>query len=258
MLRDWKWAHELEEDLYDGVRFGEELFTTTQLAFALNSARLAISVLAPPASVEYPVRIMLGCREIRGRGNAVKDSSIMDVGQSLARLFAVDAELYIDLSWDSGMICQGIAYDLLALRRRRCRLPLLPLLSKRVVSVFPRDLRVLLARMVWDTRHEDYWANDREDHDTARIQDNALTHNPPMDWHYPVRKLKPLARSWVHPFWWKEGLAENPTRDLSSLKMAKDDDQMQQMDIVPPPPPPPLEPEDDNVIWMDQCGEDSE
>ena len=221
-----RWAHEIEEDLYDGVRFGEELFTTTRLAFALNSARLAISALAPPASVEYPVRIRLGCREIRGRGNAVKDSSIMDVGQSLARLFSVYAELYILVFWQSDTLCEGIAYDLVALRRRRCRLPLLPLLSKRVASVFPRDLRVLLARLIWKTRHEDHWANDREDHDAARIQENDHLHTPAMDWPYLRRTRYPPYKDLPHqhPFWWKEGSAENPTRDLSALKMAKDDD----------------------------------
>lgn len=190
LLEMWEFNHHYMHDSYNGLLRGESLFNIVELAFALHHARLNAGLLEASASASCERHEMwhMFIRRIPGTtGFAVHEVQIRDMGKKLAEVFAHAGEVYIDIVVDSDVRCQVRAFDLLALRRHRCRPAVLPLLAMKVFPGLPRDMRVLLARLVWDTRHSESWASPDEDADAARIQFNAKHNDIELEWHYPVR-----------------------------------------------------------------------
>ena len=83
--------------------------------------------------------------------------SLLDAGRELALHFGTSAVLnYSAVSWMSRLIIT--VYDVHARRRYRCREAVTVLLHPRCFPAsVPRDIRGLLARLVWDTKVSNVW-----------------------------------------------------------------------------------------------------
>lgn len=158
-----------------GITYGESLCSLAELANVLDTARHDVKTeKSPRTSIE---EVFLTDTGARRAGNfeghvIVAEWTVRSLGRDLAQRFAREALVYIECFFrdEKDETCTVKAFDVDALRRARCRRTLLPLLHWRVSSsVFPRDLRVLLAQLVWKTRCGEEWADTQEDADMTRI-----------------------------------------------------------------------------------------
>jgi len=131
---------------------------------AIERARGHYSERAPLArhSCEHVVRTSFSVGIFSDGSINVTSATIHAQAHLLARCFAANAVLQMDYKLERPDQCVLEVFDYLALRRRQCRKAVLPLLSRRLLQVLPRDLHVMLARMVWESRRADCWAGPEE------------------------------------------------------------------------------------------------
>jgi hypothetical protein len=151
------------------IPWGSFEYSMEGLTLALLAERHHLDCLAPPTSCEWVVRNHFYIDRPREPNGfvVVSDDTIVAIGKAIARRFAKEPMLHMDCIMVSDMSCQYRVWDHGAIQRRCCRSSVLPLLSGRVVQGVPRDIRVMLAKYVWEQRGHRDWLLDMNEEPTG-------------------------------------------------------------------------------------------
>jgi len=151
-------------------------FSTTcaldELVQALNKERLLYPKLSPKLSCESVYCFGMSVQCVGHDKSLVKvaSRSIATYGQALVLAFAKNAHVEMDAWLETHEWCMIEARDSLAIRRGHCRRAVLPFLSQRLFAGLPRDMRVFLARTVWNTRKDGQWTQVRAEIEGKRVK----------------------------------------------------------------------------------------